>query len=246
MEAWLGLGLIGVLLFLIHDDEAEVAYRREYRRAGTYSYLSYSSLGSFIFIEPFPKRQSAVENGYLIAETRLEYRNELRREGYLGHHHDDALAVLNRGLDELEEHRGLARAGDAVQQGYLTGIPLIQLMQFLISLVLFLGEHDLAAGSDRCVRHAEDLVLVALDQALTQQSIGDGRSDSGVVAYLFHRSGTHRTQKLDDVELLRAELHPIGQIVDIVAEPEHTHGLVAYTPYRGIAYCKYALGGHSV
>ena len=105
-----------MLLFLVHDDQAEILERREYRGACADGDLGDPAADALILVQSLTQRQRAVEHRDLVTKMRAEHRDHLRRERDLGYHHDDVLAVARRLLDQLEEHRGLARTGDAVEQ----------------------------------------------------------------------------------------------------------------------------------
>ena len=152
---------VGVLVFFVHDDEAEGVNGGEDGAAGADDDAG-AALADFVpFIVAFAGGEVAVEDGDertkgAGAEAGFEAFDGLRSEGNFGDE-DDAAAALGKGVGEgLEVDFGFAAAGDAVEQEAFGGGFLD--LRFLIC--------DLREGGwDRFAGFG--LVLAVLDAALS-------------------------------------------------------------------------------
>ena len=128
--------LVARLVFLIHDDRAEVAAGRKDRRARADSDTLLPALQGAPGIESLTIRKTRVQHRHEIAEHRTEAVHRLRRERDLRHEHDRALPLpehesfehlkIDQGLptprDAMEKERGPRSAGeDRVACGHLRG-----------------------------------------------------------------------------------------------------------------------------
>ena len=119
--------LVGVLVFLVHDDEPERFDRREDGRARADDDAGAALADLVPFVVAFAGGQMAVQHGderlqRAGAEARLEPLDGLRRERDFRHEHDGALALFERVGDGLQINLGLAAAGDAVQEKGADGV----------------------------------------------------------------------------------------------------------------------------
>ena len=113
--------LVGVLVLLVHDDQAQRVDRRENGRAGADDDAGAALADLVPFIVALAGRQMAVQHRHQRleragTEPRLEPLDRLRRQRNLRHQHDAALALLQRVGEACKIHLGLAAAGHPVQQ----------------------------------------------------------------------------------------------------------------------------------
>jgi len=113
--------LIGVLVLLIHDDQAERFHRRKNGRPRANDDAR-PPLSNFMpLVVPLTRAQMRMQHRhqrlqFSRAEPRLEPLDGLRRQGNFWHEDDRALALFQRVGDRLEINFRLAGAGDAIQE----------------------------------------------------------------------------------------------------------------------------------
>ena len=92
--------LVGAVMFLIYDDESQLCEWGKQRRAGTNGNVCFSGR-----IRRHSRSRSAglsqVQDRNLVAKPRSEPPNKLRRQGYLGHQHQDLISAIPNGLAGL-------------------------------------------------------------------------------------------------------------------------------------------------
>ncbi len=108
--------LVGPLVLLVDDDEAEVRLRREDGRPAADDDGVAAVADAVPLVEELALREAAVEHGDLAGEALGEAAHGLRREGDLRHEDDGALAGGDGVVEGGEVDLGLAGAGDAVQE----------------------------------------------------------------------------------------------------------------------------------
>src|SRR5260370_22922028 len=108
--------LVGAVMLLIDNDEAEICEREKESRARADNHLG-ASLGD---IAPGAPSVGMADIGMPLdgrgTEARLEAREELGAERDLREQHDGLPSALERRRDSGEIDLGLARSGDAVEQ----------------------------------------------------------------------------------------------------------------------------------
>ena len=97
--AGIPLLLVGGVVLLVDDDQAEVAERREDRRAGTDTDPGGPGTQSSPLVEPLALREPGVEHGDAVAEPGRDPADRLRGEADLGDEQDRAAAPVQRRLD---------------------------------------------------------------------------------------------------------------------------------------------------
>ena len=107
--------LEGAVVLLVDDDDAQVGERRQHRRTGADHHLVRAVGAVQPGVEALRVRNPRVQGGGS-AETLLETRHGLRRQGDLRHQQQRLAAGLERLGDDAHVHLGLAAAGDAVEQ----------------------------------------------------------------------------------------------------------------------------------
>ena len=110
--------LVGLVVLLIDDDEAEIGEGQEQRRAGADHELRLVLGHRAPDAAAHRRRQPRVPLGGLGAEALLAAGEEGAGERDLGHEHERLLPALQALRDRLEIDLGLAGAGDAVEQGH--------------------------------------------------------------------------------------------------------------------------------
>ena len=119
--ARVALVLVGRVVLLVDDDEADVAHGREDRRARPDAHARLPRAQPRPLVVALAGGELGVKDGDGVAEARHEARHDLRRQRDLGHEHDHPAAVGEHRRGRLQVDLGLARAGDAVQQQPLAG-----------------------------------------------------------------------------------------------------------------------------
>ena len=108
--------MIGPLLLLIHDDEAQIFQRCKHRRPGTQHDMGLAPAQPLELIIAFRHPQAAVQQRHLAAEIRGEPRHHLGRQGDLRHQDHHRSAYFQQLLRQPDIHHRLAAAGYAAQQ----------------------------------------------------------------------------------------------------------------------------------
>ena len=101
-------------MFLVDDDEAQIGDWGKQRAARADHHVRLALAHEVPLVEALPHRQARMQHGDIVAETRAEAPDRLRRQRNLGDEHDGALAAFERIRDRPQVHFGLSRAGDAV------------------------------------------------------------------------------------------------------------------------------------
>ena len=114
--AGVALLLVGGVVLLVDDDQAEVADRGEDGRARADADARLAAAQPPPLVVALAGGEGRVEDREAVAEAGAEAGHRLRGEADLGDEDDRAPAPLQRRLDRRQVDLGLARAGDAVQQ----------------------------------------------------------------------------------------------------------------------------------
>ena len=115
--ARVALMLVGGVVLLVDDHEAEVGHRREHGRARPDADARLAR-GAGAATRHGARRRPVPEcsTATVVAEARLEARDDLRGQRDLRHEHDGPAAALQRRGRGAQVDLGLARAGDALQE----------------------------------------------------------------------------------------------------------------------------------
>ena len=206
-----GFALVGVLLFLIQNDEADVLQRREHRAAGAHHNVGVALLDH----PPLEQPLGIVEGGMLYrqpaAEGGFEASDHLGRQTDLRHQHQCPAAHGQRFLDEPQKHHRLAAAGDPVQQRRV-GLPVPQVGQQRVKdLLLFRGEGHWPGVKGNVREEIQRFELfLRFDNAFLAERVQRGLAD----AQQFQRFLGERPipQGLHRRKLARAGLGLFGQV----------------------------------
>ncbi len=108
--------LVGSVVLLVHDDQAERRHRREHGRARADHDRRAAGARRAPGLEPRAVGQRGMQRDDRRGEALAKARDELRRQRDLGDQHQRAAARRQHPLDEAQVDLRLAAAGDAVQQ----------------------------------------------------------------------------------------------------------------------------------
>ena len=106
-------------MLLVNDDETHVGERRKERGARTHHHMDGALAHEVPLVEALASRQARVENGHVVAKARAEASYGLRRERYLWHEDQRALARGERAFNGLEVDLSFAGAGDAIHEDHV-------------------------------------------------------------------------------------------------------------------------------
>ena len=119
--ARVALVLVGRVVLLVDDDQAELLDGREHGRARPDRDPRLADAQPAPLVVALAVGERGVQQRDGVAEAGGEPRHGLRRQRDLGHEHDHALVALERPGRRAEIDLGLARTGHAVQQPRLAG-----------------------------------------------------------------------------------------------------------------------------
>ena len=103
-------------MLFVDDDERQVGHRREYRRARAYHNVGLAVADALPLLGALVIAQRGVQNGDLVGKDLLQIGGHGRSEPDLRHQQNRRAAFRQHRLHRRQIDRGLARAGDAVQQ----------------------------------------------------------------------------------------------------------------------------------
>ena len=171
--------LVGGLVLLIDDDQAEIAVGQEQGRAGARHHLDVAGCDARIDPLALAAGDAGMPGRRLGAEAGLEAVEELRRQGDF-RHQDQRLPALPHGFgDRLEINLRLARSGDAFQQGHAARIFAAQLAMSARAAARWASERPvwLKSGSGASAaslgRRAH-----SLERALVDKAVDDAGADA--------------------------------------------------------------------
>jgi len=113
--------LVGRLLPLVRDDQADPLERREERRSRADDHVRRAIEDAAPFVEALAGGKRAVQQRHAIAETRDEARDDLCGEDDLRHEDDHALSACQRLGGRTQIDLRLPARGHAVQQEAAAG-----------------------------------------------------------------------------------------------------------------------------
>ena len=112
------LRLIGALLLFIQNYDTQIPAGCKHGGAGTHHHLGLSLPDLPPLVVPVPGRQAAVKQRHMLAKMGRQKAEELGCQGNLRHQQKGLFSHLQAPGNELQIHRRLSAAGDAVQQGH--------------------------------------------------------------------------------------------------------------------------------
>ena len=197
-------GFIGVLLLLIHNEQAKILRRRKDRRAGAENDRRLPGADALPGVVALGDAQAAVEHRHLFAEMGGKKGQKLRRQSDLRHQQQGRSALFQAIGNEPDIDRRFAAAGNAVEQRDTRRLPAALLPQALIDPLLLVVEHQRAVQSGRL--HALDTQVLLLRKgqiAQGFQTVEGGVGGTGVIAQLLGRALSHRRHQLQHCCLQR-------------------------------------------
>ena len=176
--------LVGAVVLLIDDDQAEIGIRQEQRRARAHDDARLARRDRRPGARAHARRELRVPFGRAHAEARGEAVEELRGERDL-RHQDQRLPAAPDGFgDRLEIDLGLARAGDAVDQGRRIAAARDARAQGIRGLALRrreIGLHEIRIGR---ARHRLGRQHQRLQRAFIHQPVDDAGRNAGLLRRL--------------------------------------------------------------
>ena len=130
--------LIGTLLLLIHDNQAQIFQRRKYRRASPQYHCGLTLPDTLPLVVPFCHAKAAVQQRHLVSEISGEARHHLRCQGDLRYQDHDRLTPLQQLLSQTDIDQCFTAAGDALQQCHTAFSGQRTLQNRLICLLLLI------------------------------------------------------------------------------------------------------------
>lgn len=119
MVARAGALLVTGLVFLVDDDETQVAERAKERRTRADDNAGSTTGNHVPLVQALAGRKARVEDRDRLAKARAEAADGLGRQRDLGHEHAGRAACREHALDSGEVNLGFAGAGDAVNQHHV-------------------------------------------------------------------------------------------------------------------------------
>ncbi len=116
LEARRAVALVGRVVLLVHDDQADVGERREQRRPGAHHEVDVARPDPAPLVGALALAEARVDQGDPDRELGAQPVDDGRGEGDLRDEQERRAAGLERGGDGLDVDRGLAAARDAVEQ----------------------------------------------------------------------------------------------------------------------------------
>ena len=138
-----GFAAVGVLLFLVHDDQAQIFQRCKHCAACADNDIYTALLDHFPLQQALGMVECRVLHSHPLAEVFLEAQDHLRGKADFRHKHHHGFAAGKHLLDQLKKHQRFSAAGHPVQQRRCAPALLNGGHQCLIGGLLFFGEGDL-------------------------------------------------------------------------------------------------------
>ena len=220
------LAAVGVLLFLIHDDEPQIFHRGENGGTGADHHIHRPAADPLVFIQPLAEGKGAVDDGDPPAEGRQKAPDGLRGQGDLRHQHDAAPPLGQYPVGQGEVNGGLAAAGNAVQKAGAAALPVALPQRFHRGGLCF-GELGTGRRGHRFLRKggAQHLLLVVFGRALLYQLFHYAPGHPGKVADLPDAAAADLLQQPADLLLLGGQAGRFG-----AGQPYHLQRFIADPP----------------
>ena len=227
-----GFRFIGVLLLLVHDNQAEVVAGGEHGRAGADHHAGFPPLDPLPLVHSLPDGQRAVKHRHAPPVFFQKQAHHLGRQADFRHQNQYLAAVLQHLVDEIHIHLGFATAGDAVQQraGRLTlAVPAEQRVIRRLLLSAQDGGDDGRQLFRLLVGRTEHLVFVILHHALFDQRGHHRRGYRREIAQLLDRRAPHVPQQPNHrLLLIGADAQRLVQRLPLQGQARHADGGVPH------------------
>ncbi len=176
--------LVGRIVLLVDDDEAEIGVRQEQRgaRADDDTHLAGRDRAPGACAQPRRKLRVPFRRPH--PEPLGEAIEKLRGERDLGHQHQRLFAAADDLADRLEIDRGLARSGNAIEQRHAVSALGDARAQRIGRRPLIARERGRGKVGVGRARHRLRRQHQALQHALVDQPIDDARRNAGAVGDL--------------------------------------------------------------
>ena len=198
------LGLIGVLLLLVDDEQAEILHGCENRAARADNDARETRADAFPLVVALRERQAAVQNGDRVTEIGGKRLDHLRRQRNLRHEQDRALPRRERLRDQVQVDERLAAAGHAEEQRRLRVRCAQQLLQAVKHLLLRRCQRrDRLRLPGVMHRTAKIGLGVNVHDALLHKRLHGASRRAGKLAHFTGRRAADRAQQLQNGDLMR-------------------------------------------
>ena len=108
--------LVGGIVLFVDDDQREIGYRGEDRRARSHHHSRIATLDAMPLLGAFAIGESRVQDGNFIAEDLMQVGRDGRSQANFRDEQDGGAAGFEHSAHGRQIHGSLARTGDAVQQ----------------------------------------------------------------------------------------------------------------------------------
>ena len=184
LEPRRAVALVGALVLLVDDDQADVGHGREDRQPRAGHDVDRAGPDAAPFVGPLTDAQARMHERHGRVEVRPQAVDERQGQGDLRHEDEHGPAGLEAGRDRLDVDRGLAGAGHAVEQDR-RGIAIGDRPADRGHRLRLCGREGRAGGSRataarRPAGQREPLALANLD--VDQAPAGEARQRRGSVA----------------------------------------------------------------
>ena len=206
-------GFIGMLLFLVQNDQAG-GTGGKHRRAGPYDHFRVAASDALPLVVPFPRPKAAVQHRHLSAEIGRHQPQQLGRQGDFRHQKQGASARFQTGLDEFDIDGSLSRAGHTPKERDARIFLRHLLRESVIAALLIGAEHQ------RPVQLCRTDFPASKDRLLGQRQIPQffqpvhrrGRS-AGKIAQLLHGHAAHAAHQLQHIFLHGGGFGTVGGVL---------------------------------
>ena len=198
-----GTLLVAGLVFLVDDDETQVAERAKKRRTGSHDHTRGTAGNHIPLVQALAGRKARVEDRDRLAKARAEAADGLGRQRDLGHQHAGRAAGREHALDGREVDLGFAGAGDAVDQQHVAMSVQTGALNLRECLLLAVGKGDRRLAACRGKR--------GLFAAATPRTALLHHHD----AALFERFNGRRHAVIEQVEVARRDRSALERLDEL-------------------------------
>ena len=203
MVARRALGLIGVLLLLVNNEQAKILHGCKDRAARADDDAREARADALPLVIALRERQTAVQDGDRVAEIGGKRLNHLRRQRDFRHKQDRALPRCKRLRDQVQVDKRLAAAGHAEEQRRLRIRRTQQCHQAGKHLLLRRRQRrDRLRLPDVVHRAAEIGLGVDAHNALLHKRFHGASRRTGELAHFTGRRAADRAQQLQNCDLV--------------------------------------------
>ena len=187
---------IGVLLFLVQNDEPQGFAGGKHRRTGANHHSGLSPADPVPLVIPLAFTEAAVKHRHQVLKPGGKQSQKLGGQSDLRNQKHGASAPVQTFLNEPDINRCFSRAGDAVQQGSAGGLPPHLLQKaFKALLLLFIKNQWPIQGGRFDFTAPEHRPLAQGQVAQLFQPVHRGGRGAGIVENILHRRAANAAQQ---------------------------------------------------